>query len=183
MPNFNKNNQLFTLIDYNDIVNIQRFIKQYKKVNINKNFNNEISYNYTPLHYAVLKNKYDIVKILIYEGADPTIKILKDTYNPEGILALELADNYGKKNISYILKPYTEKYFLLNDYYNSILHSKIIKHKSPNIIYNTIYNTIYNILLTINKSNVEYLPTEIIFIILDFCQLKDLKYQYKLYGN
>ena len=164
---------------------LKQEITSFKKENPNKNFNREIrgDFDYTPLHMAVLRNDFKIVKLLIEEGADPTIRILQSVYKPNGILALYLAENFGKKDISNILKPYTEKYYLENSYYNSILHSKIIKHKSPNTIYNTIYNTIFNILLTINKSNVEYLPTEIIFIILEFCQLKDLKYQYKLYGN
>ena len=162
---------------------LKQEITSFKKENPNKNFNREIrgDFDYTPLHMAVLRNDFKIVKLLIEEGADPTIRILQSVYKPNGILALYLAENFGKKDISNILKPYTEKYYLENSYYNSILHSKIIKNKRKfqdiklRDIYFKIHPFIINIELIRNRIDLDYLPNEIWIKILEFCQLKDLK--------
>ena len=182
---------------------LKQEITSFKKENPNKNFNREIrgDFDYTPLHMAVLQNDFKIVKLLIEEGADPTIRILQSVYKPNGILALYLAENFGKKDISNILKPYTEKYYLENSYYNSILHSKIIKNKRKfqdiklrdiklrdiklrdiklrdiklRDIYFKIHPFIINIELIRNRIDLDYLPNEIWIKILEFCELKDFK--------
>jgi ankyrin repeat protein len=162
---------------------LKQEITSFKKENPNKNFNREIrgDFDYTPLHMAVLRNDFKIVKLLIEEGADPTIRILKSVYKPNGILALYLAEKFEKKDISNILKPYTEKYYLENSYYNSILHSNIIKNKRKLLaiklqdIYFKIHPFIMNIELIRNKIDFEYLPNEIWIKILEFCELKDFK--------
>ena len=167
---------------------LKQEITSFKKENPNKNFNREIrgDFDYTPLHMAVLQNDFKIVKLLIEEGADPTIRILKSVYKPNGILALYLAEKFEKKDISNILKPYTEKYYLENSYYNSILHSNIIKNKIKlqdiklqdiklRDIYFKIHPFIMNIELIRNKIDFEYLPNEIWIKILEFCELKDFK--------
>ena len=172
---------------------LKQEIASFKKENPNKNFNRDIrgNFDYTLLHTSVLRNNFQIVKLLIEEGADPTIRILQSVYKPNGILALYLAENFGKKDISNILKPYTEKYYLENSYYNSILHSKIIKNKRKlrdiklrdiklrdiklRDIYFKIHPFIMNIELIRNRIDLDYLPNEIWIKILEFCELKDLK--------
>ena len=121
---------IFSYIEDKNLDGIREIVREYKMKNPNTNFNDNIrgDFQYTPLHYAVLRNRYDIVKILIDEGANPNIRILESVY-PEsnGILALYLSENFGKYDITKILKPYTENcelYFSLNIFKSSIISQK-----------------------------------------------------------
>ena len=167
--------------------NISHIITKFKKNNPNKNFNNEKRglFGYTPLHYAVLYNQYEIVLLLIQEGADPTIRILQSDINMEGILAVYLAEQFGKRDITSILKPYTEECLIKKEFYNSITHYKIsnkildisnnyntLKHLYT--IYHNIKPTIFTIYLIQNRLQEPlFLPIELWIKILEFCQLKD----------
>ena len=74
----------YSIKQYNNAYKkISQIITNFKKTNSNQNFNNELRglFGYTPLHYAVLYNQYEIVLLLIQEGADPTIKILQSDTN------------------------------------------------------------------------------------------------------
>ena len=179
----------------NAFKNISQIVTKYKTINHSKNFNDEIrgKFGYTPLHYAVLYNQFEVVKLLINEGADPTIRILQSDSNHEGILALYLAEQFGKIDIKDILKPYTEYNLLKKEYYNSIIHYKIsnkmtiISNNYNNTlthlyhiptyldtIYNNITSSIFSIYLLQNRLQAPlFLPIELWINILEFCQLKD----------
>lgn len=177
-------------IEYNyAFKNISKIITNFKLQNPTKNFNTEIRgrFNYTPLHYAVLRNDVGIVRLFIHEEADPTIIILQSEYKPKGILPLYLAENFGKIEITSILKPYTEEYLIKNNFYNSIVHYEIINNKKKELInkkqhinylhkiYNSITPNIVNICLIQNRLPIYmFLPNELWIKILEFCQLKEL---------
>ena len=172
-----REHQIFEFIRYNDIHSICQCITQFKCHYPNKNFNKEMRgmFNYTALHEAVLWNKFEIVELFIKEGSDPTIRILKEVYKPKGILALYLAENFGKDNITNILKPYTQSYHL-NNFYSSILHFTIKNIDNENLknIYNKISYKIILIFIIRNKLDSKYniyLPNELVFKILEQCKL------------
>uniref|UniRef100_A0A6C0J968 Uncharacterized protein n=1 Tax=viral metagenome TaxID=1070528 RepID=A0A6C0J968_9ZZZZ len=157
-------------------LNIKNIISTFKKNNPNKNFNREIrgSFDYTPLHKAVLTNQPEIVKLLIEENADPTITILHNINRQDGIMALYLCEEFGKPIISNLLRPYTNKYIILfNNFYNIILHKK---NENTNNIYSQVTPTIFNIILLSNRLSYNnlYLPNELWYKILECFQLKDL---------
>jgi hypothetical protein len=87
-------------------------IEEFKKNNPEDNFNDKLrgSLNYTPLHEVVLCNKIDFVRLFIEMGADPTIEI--NLCSPLNRQAIYLAENFGKHNITAILRPYTDKWNL-----------------------------------------------------------------------
>ena len=90
-----------------------------------------------------------------------------------GILALYLSENFGKYDITKILKPYTENcelYFSLNIFKSSIISQKELTKikKTVNLIL-LIDNRLYNI-------NSNWLPKELWFFILEKIKLKELIY-------
>ena len=55
---------------------IKNVVSRYKKQNVtNFNYHFRKDFNYKPLHYAVLRNKFHVVKLLIELECDPTIYI------------------------------------------------------------------------------------------------------------
>jgi len=168
---------IFSYIEDENLDGIRKIIRNYKMKNQNTNFNEGIrgDFQYTPLHYAVLRNRYNIVKILIEETANPNIKILETVY-PEsnGILALYLSENFGKYDITKILKPYTKNYNNSQLYFSiKILKTclfsqkELIKIKNILTLILLIDNRLYNL-----KSY--WLPTELWFLILEKIKLKEL---------
>jgi hypothetical protein len=87
-------------------------IKDFKLKFPGENFNDKLRgfLNYTPLHEVVLCNKIHFVRLFIEMGADPTIEI--DLCSPPDRQAIYLAENFGKHNITAILRPYTDKWNL-----------------------------------------------------------------------
>ena len=98
-----------------------------------------------------------------------------------------LIENFGKIEITSILKPYTEEYLIKNYFYNSIVHYEIINKKKNEIInkkqhinylhkiYNSITPNIVTICLIQNRLPIYmFLPNELWINILEFCQLKEL---------
>ena len=178
---------IFNYIDNNDIANVKKIINDFKRIEPNKNFNSEIRglFNYTPLHKAVLYNKFDIVEILIKEKADPTIRILQSTYPPDGILALYLAEDFGKHNITKILKLYMkdwefdinimQKFFSIKD--NPFKKNKKKLQKQYNVIFTImlIGNRLGNTEMECQEPLIPYLPNEMWFLILSFCRLNELQ--------
>lgn len=182
---------LFDHIDANNISEAEIEIRKYKKHNTT-NFNSGIRgfLNYTPLHMAVLRNKIDMVKLFLRENADPTTRILEMNYPPNGILALYLAEDFGKSNITAILKPYTDCW---QHYKNTRLLFWTIIHYKNQILYIQKHKTIINTVLLIGDyieikyykeldNNEKYilksLPTEIWILILKFCRFSELGYTY-----
>jgi ankyrin repeat protein len=157
--------------------NIKQIVSNFKLHNPTKNFNNEIrgQFAYTPLHYAVLRNDFGLVQLFIHEGADPTIRILQSEYKPKGILPLYLAEDFGKIEITTILKPYTEECLIKYYFYNSIMHYK--KKRTPTTLhkmYASITPNIEIIKLIQNRLPIDmFLPNELWIKILEMCQLKD----------
>jgi len=161
--------------------NIKHIISEFKLHNPTKNFNNEMrgQFSYTPLHYAVLRNDFGLVQLFIHEGADPTIRIMQSVYKKKGILPLYLAEDFGKIEITAILKPYTEEWLIKNYFYNSITHYTINnkKQQTPTHLhqmYIKINPNIDTIKLIQNRLPIDmFLPNELWIKILEMCQLKD----------
>lgn len=189
------NNILFDYINSNNISQVEIEIKKYKKINTT-NFNRGIRgcLNYTPLHSAVLRNNISMVKLFLNENADPTIKILQQTYPTHGILALYLAEGFGKHNITAILKPYTTIWETYTKYSqrpcticNYIKLKKIPKIPFLNDQFNSYSIIIYTIILIGYRLESNYyknhykslpiLPVEIVMLLLEYCCFNDLGYK------
>lgn len=164
----------FSLLKNDKLRELDIQIKNYKSKNPSKNFNYEIrsTFEYSLLHSAVLKNKLDAVKLLIFHKADPHIKILQDVYHDiNGIKALYLSENFGKSDITKILKPYTNKY---GKYYNIFYHQQLLLNSKKDSAYDSkVYSKIQYLYFIISKTKL-YLPIEIWNLILRKIELIDL---------
>ena len=161
--------ELFEYISNGDITKIKLFIENFKKTQKGDiNLKVRGRFNYTPLHYAVLRNNYELVKMLIEENINPNELILQTTRPPNGISALYLSENFGKDNITKILKPYTQEYNLLNQFYTFKSHKKMEKNHEK------YYKILLELVNILNKLELRYLPQEIWDYILTFCKIKEL---------
>ena len=159
---------LFEYISNGNITKIKLFIENFKKTQKGDiNLKVRGMFNYTPLHYAVLTNKYEVVKILIDENINPNELILQTTYPPNGISALYLSENFGKDNITKILKPYIQEYNL-NQFYIFKSHKKMEKNHEK------YYKILLELVNTLNQLELCDLPREIWDYILTFCKIKEL---------
>lgn len=82
---------------------IERFLMVGADINV------QDMYGLTPLHMAVIYAKYDIVKLLLNNGADATITIIKeceenDYWISPGVTAADIADSLGYKHISALMR-------------------------------------------------------------------------------
>lgn len=165
---------LFQLLENDKFEELNIQIKNYKLKYPLKNFNYEIRYtfNYTMLHLAVLRNKLEAVKLLLLHKADPHIKILENMYNnTNGIKALYLSENFGKFNITKILKPYTIKY---GKYYNLFYHQSLLLNSKKDQAYDSkVCSKIQYLYFLISKTKL-HLPIEIWNLILGKIELIDL---------
>ena len=128
-----KNKKVSVLFDYiyrGDLLYVRQYLSNFRRIKSGEDINESLrgSFNYTPLHYAVLWNRLEIVKEIMKIGGDPRIRILKDTHpayrlSPDGSLVeagiepIYLAEKFGKIGISQILRPYTDDYSVLQEFF------------------------------------------------------------------
>ena len=132
---------LFQHIYQGNLPYVRKYISHFRKIKSREDINESVrgNFDYTPLHYAVLWNKLEIVKELIKIGCNPKIRILPEIYpasseaggtssafseaggaegtSSAGIEPIYLAENFGKLRISKILRPYTNDYNRLQQFF------------------------------------------------------------------
>lgn len=130
----NKIKNVSVLFDYiydGNTEYVKQYLYHFQKFKPREDINESVrgSFNYTPLHYAVLWNKLEIVKEIIKIGGNPRIRILKDTHPAyrmstdgcwveAGIEPIYLAERFGKMRIANILRPYTDDYSVLQQFFS-----------------------------------------------------------------
>ena len=126
--NNSKVSVLFEYIYHGDVQYVSQYLSNFRKIKPRQDINESVrgNFDYTPLHYAVLWNRLEIVKEIMKIEGDPRIRILKKTHprivhhgwvEEAGIEPIYLAEKFGKIRISKILRPYTDDYSVLQEFF------------------------------------------------------------------
>ena len=198
----NKNKKvsvLFQHIYQGNLPYVQKYIYHFRKIKSREDINESVrgNFDYTPLHYAVLWNKLEIVKELIKIGCNPKIRILPEIYPASseavgtssasskaggaGIEPIYLAENFGKLRITKILRPYTNDYDRLQQFFK--MGKFIANYKSGKTFFEyeehrRMFPEKVRILLMIGKRlQMKQLPIELWNEILSFWRIHDMMYR------
>tara|TARA_B100000963_G_scaffold326959_1_gene314383 strand:+ start:208 stop:894 length:687 start_codon:yes stop_codon:yes gene_type:complete len=190
---FNKNKKVSVLFDHiyeGNLDYVKRYLSHFQRLKPRDDINQSLrgSFDYTPLHYAVLWNRLEIVKEIIKIGGNPRIRILKDTHpayrlSPDscwvkaGIQPIYLAERFGKMRIAKILRPYTDDYDLLQLYFRMGSFVKCYSKGNAFFQYSvhedTFRENVGKLLMIGNRLDI---PVEIWTEILSFWQNQDIVY-------
>ena len=186
---------LFSHIYLGNLPYVRQYLAQFKKIKPHEDINESVkgSFDYTPLHYAVLWNKLEIVKELVKMGSNPKIRILPEVYpaaietetgeSEKGIEPIYLAENFGKIRIAKILRPYTNDYDRLQEFFK--IGKFIANYKNGKTFFEyeehrRVFPEKVRILLMIGKrlqQKQSQLPVELWNEILSFWRIHDLIYR------
>ena len=183
---------LFQHIYQGNLPYVRKYLSHFRKIKSREDINESVkgNFDYTPLHYAVLWNKLEIVKELIKIGCNPKIRILPEIYpafseageaEGAGIEPIYLAENFGKIRIAKILRPYTNDYDRLQLFFK--MGKFITNYKSGKTFFEyeehrRVFPEKVRILLMIGKRlQQRHLPIELWNEILSFWRIHDIMYR------